>query len=166
MKPVDLVDVAKTLCPAGPGRPTHAFLRRSISTSYYAAFTALSIEASRPYSGDVRLAAMRLIEHGAARDVFNTIKQSGVVPWLGGRPQCDAVLKQFAEDFEALQLVRHRADYDHTFSPTKADALTAIDRAERAILQLKEARNNCPDQLQVVCIAAFANSTLRKRMKR
>lgn len=148
MKPEDLVEVAKHLCPATPGRPPHAFLRRSISTAYYAAFTALSIEASRPYAADVRLAAVRLIEHGSARDVCNTIANRRVVPWLAGQPACAGVLSQFAEDFEALQLSRHRADYDHTFRPTKSDAILAIARAERAMGSLQAARSACPEQLQ------------------
>jgi len=42
MRPNDLIAVARALVPQGPGRPRQAFLRRAISTAYYALFHALA----------------------------------------------------------------------------------------------------------------------------
>ena len=161
----DLLAVSLELCPAGTGRPSHAHLRRSISTSYYAAFHALSDEVARPYARDVRLSARRMLDHGSARDVALTL-MNGKMPWLAGRPDCHSHVKQFAEDFENLQLARHRADYDLAYTPTKADAQTAMQRAERALVELANARRSCADQLQAMCVAMVASPNLRKRMAR
>jgi hypothetical protein len=114
----------------------------------------------------VKLTAARLIDHGAARDVCETLTKRKLVPWLGGAPVCDADLGQFAEDFAFLQLARHRADYDYAYSPTKADALTAIARADRAMTCLEQARKSCPDQVEAMCVAMFAGHSLRKRLAR
>lgn len=89
-----------------------------------------------------------------------------MLPWLAGQPACEPCLRKFGEDFEYLQLARHRADYDLTYTPTKRDALTAIDRAERAVKNLGEARQRCPEQLQAMCVAMIASSNLRRRMDR
>lgn len=163
----DLLALADELCPAGSGRPSHAQLRRCISTAYYAAFHALGDEVARPYAPGVRITAHRMLEHGSARDVANTIAKKGsVIPWLAGKPTCDACLQQFGDDFEQLQLARHRADYDLAYAPTKRDALTAIERAKRAISDLAGARQKCPDQLQAMCVAMIAGPNLRRRMSR
>lgn len=161
----DLPAVAEELCPAGIGRPSHAHLRRSISTSYYVAFHALSDEVARPYSGDVRYAPRRMLDQGAARDVASTLAR-GTMPWLAGRPPCHAHVKQFAEDFEILQLARHRADYDLAYTPTKADAQVSIKRARRVITELAGARQVCGDQVQAMTVAMVAGPSLRNRMRR
>lgn len=162
----DLVDVAKQLLPSGRGRPHRATLRRCISTAYYAAFHALSEEVATPYQGEANTPARRLLEHGAARDVLHTIAVQRTVPWLSGQPQCDQCLVQFAEDYEQLQLARHDADYNTGYSPTKEDAKTAIQRAERALAGLRQARISCDAQLQAVCIAMLASPQTRRRLGR
>lgn len=89
-----------------------------------------------------------------------------MIPWLAGQPACELCLRQFGEDFEYLQLARHRADYDLTYAPTKRDTLTAIDRAKRTVADLGEARQHCPEQIQAMCVAMIASSNLRRRMSR
>lgn len=165
---LDLLQVARTLCPAnvGPGRPPHARLRRAISTAYYALFWELTERAARPYSIGVRPAASRLIDHGSARDVCHDLTRQGVVPWLAGQPSCHQDLRTFALDFDELQQARHIADYDHAYAVTRRDALTAIRRAERSLQALDNAQTNCPDQIEAMCVAMFAPPKLRKRLRR
>jgi hypothetical protein len=160
----DLIKVAVQLCPTKPGRPSYAVVRRCISTAYYAVFHALGEEVARPHRRLVQLAARRLLDHGQAHDVADTLRRHLHVLWLPGRPSCDPDLVRFAADFIDLHLARHRADYDATFAPTKAEATRAIQQAEAAILALGAARANSPDQLQAVCAAMVANPATRKRM--
>lgn len=162
----DLLIVANDLCPTRAGRPSHAYLRRSISTSYYAVFHALTEEVARPYKGDVRPTARRMLDHGSARDVLTGLAKGGQVVWLSGRPACSPHLKQFAEDFEYLQLARHQADYDLAYTPRKADASIAMDRARRAVGDLDAVRRYCPEQLQAMCVAMIAAPNLRRRLTR
>jgi hypothetical protein len=160
----DLLKVAVQLRPAGPGRPSYAVIRRCISTAYYAVFHSLGYEVARPFRKDVQPTARRLLDHGQAREVADLLRKRRQIPWLPGGPACDPHLIEFAEHFIYLQLVRHRADYDLWYTPTKAEATTAIQRAERALGALQEAREQCPDQLQAVCVAMVANSGTRRRM--
>ena len=90
----------------------------------------------------------------------------GSVPWLPGGPACHNNLAQFADDFVALQLARHRADYDLVYKPTLSDAEVATQRAERAIGALDAAASQCAEQLEVVCVAMIASPQVRNRMKR
>ncbi len=161
----ELLVVAEELCPSEVVTPSEARLRRSISTSYYAAFHALSDEVARPYSEAVRLTARRMLEHISARDVADTLMR-GTMPWLDGRPPCHELIIVFASDFDHLQLARHRADYDLGYAPTRADAVTAVARARRAIDSLAEAHRTCPDQIQAMCVAMVAAHGLRRRMSR
>jgi hypothetical protein len=159
-----MLDLARAMCPADPGRPLHAALRRCISTAYYAAFHALSDEIARPYQADVRPQAARLLAHSQAREVAEVLQSGNPLRWVVGQPACHSSLRTFGEDFVRLQLARERADYDRLYRPTKNDALIAIDRAERAIGNLATARAQCVDQLQATSIAMLAGSRLRKRL--
>ena len=157
--------VAQELLHPRAGRPAHAFLRRSISTSYYAAFAALGDQIAAPYGEGTRPAVRRLLQHGLARDVCETIGR-GSVPWLPDNPDCHDDLGQFAEDFVALFLARRRADYDFAYEPTLSDAEVATQRGERAIDALDKAASRCAEQLEVMCVAMIAPEAVRIRMKR
>lgn len=84
---------------------------------------------------------------------------------MTGAPSCDPELRLFADSFIDLLMARHRADYDVEYTPTKKDALTAVQRADRAIQALAKAKAACPDQLQAMCVAMVATSQARKRMR-
>ena len=74
MTPEGLLEAAEALVPPGRGRPSRARIRRSISTAYYALFTAFTAEVARPYRRNVKTTARRLVEHGKARSVCDTLK--------------------------------------------------------------------------------------------
>ena len=157
MTPEGLLEAAEALVPPGRGRPSRARIRRSISTAYYALFTAFTAEVARPYRRNVKATARRLVEHGKARSVCDTLK---------GNNRCDSNLREFAQRFVRLYLSRQRADYDHTYEPDKSDAQEAIERARYGINYLSEARSTSPDQVQRMCIETIASVTQRKHMAR
>lgn len=157
MTPEGLLEAAKALVPPGRGRPSRARIRRSISTAYYALFTAFTAEVARPYRRNVKATARRLVEHGKARSVCETLK---------GNNRCDGNLREFSKRFVLLYLGRQRADYDHTYEPDKSDAQEAIELARYGIEYLAGARTTSPDQVQMMCITTIASDTQRKHMAR
>ena len=72
----------------------------------------------------------RALEHGKVRSACSNREVMEVFP---------DVLREFAATFVDLQKMRHDADYSYEASYAKEDALAIIDRAERAIDQLKGA---------------------------
>lgn len=153
--------------PTGRGRPRKPRLRRAISTAYYAAFTALTAEVAHHYPpGTARQTVRRLVSHAAARRACAELIRTRSVPWLHGRPQCHPDLLDFAANFESLYILRHLADYDHEYSCTKSDASTALERARRAIEALVSAREQCCEQLDILCVAALADDRGRRQMSK
>lgn len=157
MTPEGLLEAAEALVPPGRGRPSRARIRRSISTAYYALFTALTAEVARPYRREVKDTARRLVEHGRARSVCDALKDNN---------RCDNNLKEFAKRFVPLYLSRQRADYDHTYEPDKSDAQEAIERARYGIDYLSAAQATSPDQVQRMCIETIASESQRKHIAR
>ena len=166
LTPDGLLRAAKDLLPPRPGRPPDASIRRSISTAYYAIFAAASEEVARRNTGETRIVARRLLDHGSARDVCSTLASQRRIPWLTGHPACSADVEQFSMCFLELQSERERADYDDAYEPKKDDALAAIATARRGVECLRQARNSCPDQVQAICVAMVAGPAARRRMIR
>ncbi len=156
MTPKGLLEAAAALIPPGRGRPSRDRIRRLISSSYYALFTALTAEFARPYRQNVQAAARRLVEHGKARSVCDSLKDDS---------SCDASLRKFAEQFVDLYIDRQNADYDHTYDPDKSDAEDAIASARSGIECLSQARTTSPDQVQMMCVKILASNTQRKHMR-
>ena len=160
-----LLEAARHLMPTGRGRPRKARLRRAISTAYYAVFVALTTEASFHYpEGAAKNAVRRLVSHTAARATCRDLARRGSVRWLHGNPRCHPKLLAFSEGFDSLYVLRHLADYDHEYSCTKLDAVTALGRAEAAVEALTSARQHCPEQLDILCVAALADDRGRTRI--
>ena len=128
-------------------------------------FVALTIEASFHYpDGTAKNAVRRLVSHTAARAACRDLAKSGSVRWLHGNPRCHPELLAFANGFDSLHLLRHLADYDPEYSCTKLDTVTALGRAEAAIEALFSARQHCPEQLDILCVAVLADDRSRKRI--
>lgn len=162
-----LIDAARHMVPTGRDRPREPRLRRAISTAYYAAFTALTSEVARHYpSGAARHAVRRLVSHAAARRSCSDLRASRSVPWLHGNPACHPDLLEFAAHFERLHILRNLADYDHEYSCTKSEASAVLGRARRAIEALASARKRCPEQLDILCIAALADDRGRRQISK
>ena len=92
----------------GPGRPRQAYLRRSLSTTYYALFHALAKLCADELIGVTQantepwVRVYRALNHGSAKDALN----QSVIQTLG------PAAKTFAIAFTELQEKRHTADYD------------------------------------------------------
>jgi hypothetical protein len=163
LDPGKLIDAAEHLAGpnTGPGRPRHAFLRRAVSTSYYALFHALCVESACALLADCsdteRLAIARAVGHQPLKDCCG---------WIAGRQggtprEARAIvdtLKQsqfvgISDTFCDLQEARHRADYDHTARFSKATTLAHIAEARRAIADLEVA--GARDRQGFATLAAF-----------
>lgn len=165
MTPEGLLEVARSLLSDEGGRPRHADLRRAVSTAYYALFTALTGEVARLFPPDLQVPSRRLVKHTSAREVLEPLTRPGArIRWIRNAPSCHEDLRMAAEQFVTLQFVRQQADYDHTYRPSKSDTLDAIDRAEEGIDLLRNSRETCLAQLQMVCLVMIADKSARRRM--
>ena len=165
LSPQGLLQAAEHLLPEGRGRPASARLRRAVSTAYYAASTALTREVARHFpSAETQHAVRRLVSHGAARSVCHRLQASQTVPWMAGKPACHEDMLRFAEDFDTLYARRILADYDHGYQCTERDATDSVALAQRAVAALESAREQCPEQLDMACVAAIADERSRRSL--
>jgi len=130
-----LIGTARQLVSASSKRPKEANLRCSISACYYAVFHCLAKLAAdsligktpgkRPNKAWVEV--YRGLNHGtchaACRDAANI--------------NFPREIKDFAENFVQLQDIRHQADYDPKFRPTKRDAEFYIALAEKSVSEIE-----------------------------
>jgi hypothetical protein len=133
MKPLDLVDVARSLVNFNQRRPTDAYLRRAVSSLYYALFHCLTSSCADTLvgkTGNIRQSeawqkTYRSLEHGLAKQACGN---------LGG--QFSQPIVNFAELFKSLQELRHDADYRPNLNPrlSKSEVLTSILAVEAVIV--------------------------------
>jgi hypothetical protein len=131
VKPQDLIDVSESLAGSNKGKPKQAFLRRAVSTTYYALFHTLArccadmliggTNADR--SGQAWRQVYRSLEHGYAKNQCGSGKISEF-------PQ---EIQDFASLFKAMQTKRHRADYDPLERFAKSSVLLDIGLTKAAI---------------------------------
>jgi len=125
---------------AGQGQPRNTNLRRAVSTSYYALFHAVALGVAAE-----ALPGAPTTEHYAyARYVNHTaIKQ--VCAWISGDPppqhlaatvvrlRQNAALSDVSSAFNALQLGREEADYNHDADITRPGTLGLVGRSASAV---------------------------------
>ena len=133
MKPLDLVEAARSMTESGAGRPTQARLRRAVSTAYYAMFHCLAGCVANLIIGRTRKPAWhqtyRALEHGKVRNACEDRGALAAFP-----PE----VCNFADMFVALQKARQQADYALDGRYDKLTVLGAIDMAERAIVRFEQ----------------------------
>jgi hypothetical protein len=139
----ELIELAYELAgfDAGPGRPRTIKLRRSVSTSYYALFHYLGTSAAEMLCGEgpaVEPQRNRVVRWISHTDVL-TLSEAVLNPRrpvAGVFIQPAADLLRVADAFIGLQAAREKADYDHQFGISRAEAIqfagTALDAIERA----------------------------------
>jgi hypothetical protein len=130
----------------GRGAPRQVYLRRAISSAYYALFHNLSarVAASFVPTNHPKASAIfyRAVEHGKA---YGRCKKLGLSPLPREERDFFAVemfssqLCDFANEFVRLQDLPHSADYDPEFRVSKTLAREAVDSARRAIERLRSA---------------------------
>ena len=124
----DIIEVSRELAASGKGRPKQAFLRRSISTAYYALFHALAGScadmfiggASADQSGTAWRRVYRSLNHAHTKNQCNSRRIS----------EFPKEIQDFASLFAIMQVKRHKADYDPSEKFQKSKVLLDIDEVQ------------------------------------
>lgn len=146
----DLLEQGRHLAKREPKRPRQASLRRSISAAYYALFHLLTAETAARLTPQqparLRLQMRRAFTHNDMKDVCESFAQGGAsnIPestrhLISGSVEIE--IKSLAALFVELQEARHLADYDHTASFIRADALQTIENIEKVFRDWHVIRN-------------------------
>jgi hypothetical protein len=130
----DLLILAGHLANPSTNHPEQAWLRRSVSTSYYALFHLLVGDAVQCWNGSVaaRVGLERAFGHDNMYKVSQTVSQGSWRGWSDPSPPVPAELKSVAEAFVNLQQARHRADYNNARIWTRTEVSEQLDVAQRA----------------------------------
>ncbi len=137
-----LVDLAQTEAStrAGGGAPRQIALRRAASTAYYAVFHSLARHIAETFVAAAiwksRVLFYRAIDHGKAKARCKKLGQSPLPQDerdFFGISAFSIELRTFANNFVALQDLRHRCDYDPEFKILKAEAQQSVSDARDAI---------------------------------
>jgi uncharacterized protein (UPF0332 family) len=140
----DLLEQAGHLIDKDGANPKQASLRRAVSTAYYALFHLLIDEAVSNWAvARHRSKLARTFDHGPMRRVCDDCVQSF---YKAGEPPSLLPLKDVAETFSELQLMRHTADYDNSLIWTKADAQEWIREAGIAFKSWNAIRTQAESQ--------------------
>jgi len=143
LDPSELLALARDL--AGRGSARDGELRRSISTAYYALFHATLKAAAERFVGRAGRASpaygllYRGFSHGRMREICIAIERptlSRRYREILGRDVASEAAREFAENFQRLQALRHAADYDPQAVFRPADAQDVCDSADRAMQAL------------------------------
>jgi hypothetical protein len=122
----------------GNGKPRQVFLKRAVSTSYYAMFHCLAKNCADLLIGstgaqrseDAWAQVYRALDHGAARNLCSNGQTMAAYP---------AQIRTFANLFVTMQKKRHDADYDPQCSVIKSTVLTDISTVEAIIADFSAA---------------------------
>lgn len=139
IEPAELLDLADHLAGrgAGPGKPRTVYLRRSISTAYYAIFHRLTQHTAQRLLGDSawtveHAAVARWVAHTDLAALADAANGRGNRALVGVIAPVDQKLANLAQNFIDLQDARHSADYDDFFPVSKAVTLSYVDAARQA----------------------------------
>ncbi len=143
IKPEKLLEAARDLIEhhEGQGRPRQTYLRRAVSTAYYALFHYLCWQTACHLlpNGTVadRLAVVRSIDHSSLRRVCEWIANPTSAPahvrgLISNLAKTTGILN-VALAFRDLLQARHEADYDHFGGFSKPAASEHVQAAEAAI---------------------------------
>ena len=130
----DLLTLAEHLTVPAATDPEQAWLRRSISTAYYALFHLLIGEASQRWTGSPasRLGLERAFKHDQMKEVSRTVATGSWKGWSTPKLPIPSDLREVADLFVKLQDARHEADYSNEKSWTQSDVAAMIDEARIA----------------------------------
>jgi uncharacterized protein (UPF0332 family) len=163
--PNKLLEAARELVnhQEGPGRPKPVYLRRAVSSAYYALFHCICKKAACHLLGsastDEQLCLARSFNHAAIKTTCEWITGSARAPEHAGvivKSLSSSSIVDVALAFCALQEARHKADYDHLSPLPKETALGYIQDAERAMRSLSRARKK--NQEALFCLLALKTS--------
>jgi len=148
LQSADLLDLADDLAGRGrgPGKPRTIYLRRSISTAYYAVFHMITQHTAIRLLGPgwtVKHAAVaRWVTHTDLAALADAANGRGNKALAAALDPVDPRLADIAQNFIDLQAARHGADYDDFFPVSKAATLTYVDAARNAVDSAKALHAN------------------------
>ena len=130
----DFLTLASRLANPAPTDPEQVWLRRAVSTAYYALFHLLVGEAVQGWSGSpgARLGLERAFQHTNMKEVSRSVKQGSWRGWSAPPPPLSAELCAVATAFLDLQDAGHQADYDNAKTWTVREAREKIAVAQSA----------------------------------
>ena len=130
----DLLILAGHLADPSTNHPEQAWLRRSVSTSYYALIHLLVGDAVQCWNGSV--AARVGLERAFGRDnmykVSQAVSKGSWRGWSDPSPPVPAELKSVAKAFVSLQEERRQADYNNARVWAQTEVKTQLDIAQAA----------------------------------
>jgi len=128
----DLIAASRLLTstPDPTTAPLPDFLRRAVSTAYYAVFHALANSNADCLIGPPTNPLLEHAWHRARRGLDHTSARRNLEQ---DRQRFSPSVQEFIATFAALQNARHTADYDASRQFTLTEAQSWIDRAEQAI---------------------------------
>ena len=138
----ELLTLADQLASPSPTDPEQAWLRRSISTAYYALFHLLIREASLRWTGSPasQLGLERTFKHDLMKDVSRAVSRGTWRGWSAPPLTVSRELREVAEAFAGLQDARHQADYNNQKIWSQAEAKERLSVAHSAFQNWKKIR--------------------------
>ncbi len=136
----DPLTLAGHLANPSTHHPEQAWLRRSVSTSYYALFHLLVGDAVQCWNGSAgaRLGLERAFGHDNMTKVSQTVSQGSWKGWSDPWPPISPELNSVAKAFIGLQQARHQADYNNARIWARAEVSYQIDIAQDAFRDWRE----------------------------
>lgn len=136
MDPDDLIEIGRRLAAeavAGDrGRPRQAWLRRAVSTTYYALFHTMARCGADMQAGSAPanrsqpawMQAYRALEHGHAKNQCSNKTVMGKFP---------KEIQSIGRTFVEMQRQRHTADYDPSAKYYRDEVMQLIDVTQKAM---------------------------------
>jgi uncharacterized protein (UPF0332 family) len=142
----DLLMLAGRLSRPMPRRGSlqQVFLRRSVSTAYYALFHLLIDQAVENWKGSqaVQLGLQRAFEHRNMRDISEQVWKGSWRGWSRPRPFLLPELRDVAKSFVELQEAQHQADYDNSKLWTLTEVGAKVAAARTAFQNWQQIRSH------------------------
>ena len=135
----DLLTLAEHLTKPAAADPEQAWLRRSISTAYYALFHLLIGKAAQRWTGSpaARLGLERAFKHDQMKEVSRSVGTGSWKGWSTPRFPIPSDLRDVAYSFVKMQELRHEADYNNEKNWSQSDVVTMIAEARVAFQKWK-----------------------------
>ena len=131
------------------GQPSQDFLRRAISTAYYAMFHALATS-----NANLVVGTKTAVNRSAWTTTYRSLRHFRAENPLYGWPHLfSSPVQNFAVTIAGIKKQREDADYNPDVSFAQNQVITWIDRAERAIIDFNTASTQ---ERSMVAIATLA----------
>jgi hypothetical protein len=136
----DLLTLAGHLSVPAATDPERAWLRRSISTAYYALFQRLVQSAAQRWTGTAasRLGLERTFKHDQMKEVSRAVSTGSWRGWSTPQLPVPLELREIAKSFIGLQEARHQADYSNEKSWTQTEVAAKLSDARTAFQNWKK----------------------------